>query len=87
MPLRDLVASFERELILAALHAAGGNQKRAAEALGVLPTTLQEKLKRLGIATPRSAKGVRGGERAPMPDRSTPPPHEALQTPQEDVKS
>jgi DNA-binding NtrC family response regulator len=29
--------------------AAGGNQRQAARALGVLPTTLNEKLKRLGL--------------------------------------
>lgn len=52
--LRDLLADFEKSLILAALTAAGGNQKRAAQALGVLPTTFQEKLKRLGLPRPRT---------------------------------
>jgi DNA-binding NtrC family response regulator len=32
-----------------ALRATGGNQRRAARALGVLPTTLHEKMKRLGL--------------------------------------
>lgn len=48
--LKDLVDTYERGLIEAALRAAGGNQRRAAEALGVLPTTLHEKMKRLGLA-------------------------------------
>ena len=43
------VARFERELIEAALQRAGGVQKRAASLLGVKPTTLHEKLKRLGL--------------------------------------
>jgi DNA-binding NtrC family response regulator len=47
--LKDLVAEFERRLIVDALDAARGNQRRAARALGVLPTTLNEKMKRLGI--------------------------------------
>ena len=32
-----------------ALLAEGGNQRRAAAALGLLPTTLHEKMKRLGL--------------------------------------
>jgi DNA-binding NtrC family response regulator len=47
--LKDLVDAYERGLIEAALRAASGNQRRAAEALGVLPTTLHEKMKRLGL--------------------------------------
>lgn len=47
--LRDLLDEYERGLILSALHKTGGNQRRAAAELGVLPTTLHEKLKRLGI--------------------------------------
>jgi len=35
--------------VQAALAASRGNQRRAAAALGVLPTTLHEKLKRLGL--------------------------------------
>jgi len=44
-----LKEAFERVLILAALEAAGGHQRRAATYLGVLPTTLNEKLKRLQL--------------------------------------
>jgi|RhiMetdeSRZDD1v2_1073273.scaffolds.fasta_scaffold2391858_2 DNA-binding NtrC family response regulator len=47
--LKTLVTDFERRLILEALAASGGNQRQAARALGVLPTTLNEKLKRLGL--------------------------------------
>lgn len=47
--LKDLVDAYERHVIEDALGAAGGNQRRAALALGVLPTTLHEKMKRLGL--------------------------------------
>lgn len=47
--LKNLVADYERKLILNALSASGGHQRRAAAFLGVLPTTLLEKMKRLGI--------------------------------------
>ncbi|HET7292335.1 MAG TPA: helix-turn-helix domain-containing protein [Vicinamibacteria bacterium] len=47
--LKDLVAQFEKRLILEALEASRGNQRQAARALGILPTTLNEKMKRLGL--------------------------------------
>ena len=47
--LKDLVDAYERHVIEDALLAASGNQRRAAQALGVLPTTLHEKMKRLGL--------------------------------------
>jgi len=47
--LKDLVDAYERHIIDDALRAASGNQRRAAQALGVLPTTLHEKMKRLGL--------------------------------------
>ena len=47
--LRTLLESYERQLIQAALAAAAGNQRRAANTLGLLPTTLHEKMKRLGL--------------------------------------
>ena len=50
--LRDLLDEYERGLILSALDKTGGNQRRAAAELGVLPTTLHEKLKRLGLRQP-----------------------------------
>ena len=62
LKLKDLRAVYERQLIYAALAAAGWNQRRAASALGVLPTTLHEKMKRLGLLPPGT-----GGEPAPDP--------------------
>ena len=47
--LKHLVEAYERHVIEDALRAASGNQRRAARALGVLPTTLHEKMKRLGL--------------------------------------
>ena len=56
--LKTLVEDYERELILAALADAGGHQRRAAASLGLLPTTLCEKIKRLGL---RQISGNSGG--------------------------
>jgi DNA-binding NtrC family response regulator len=50
--LHDAVARYERQLIEAALRRADGVQKQAAEILKVKPTTLNEKIKRLGIDVP-----------------------------------
>jgi DNA-binding NtrC family response regulator len=47
--LKQRVAAFERRLIQEALWLAGGNQRRAAAALGCLPTTLNEKMRRHGL--------------------------------------
>jgi transcriptional regulator with GAF, ATPase, and Fis domain len=47
--LKDLLDAYERELILKALAESGGHQRRAARALGVLPTTLNEKMRRLNL--------------------------------------
>jgi transcriptional regulator with GAF, ATPase, and Fis domain len=47
--LKSKVDAYERQLIQSALTAAAGNQRRAAAALGLLPTTLHEKMKRLGL--------------------------------------
>jgi DNA-binding NtrC family response regulator len=47
--LKTLVSDYERQLIESALSATHGNQRRAAYSLGVLPTTLHEKIKRLGL--------------------------------------
>ncbi len=57
--LKDLVEAYERNVIEDALRATQGNQRRAARALGVLPTTLHEKMKRLGLlhrAGPRASE-------------------------------
>ena len=47
--LQDQVRDYERNLIVNALAAAGGHQRRAAAVLGIRPTTLNEKMKRLGL--------------------------------------
>lgn len=53
--LKTLLEAYERRLIESALAATHGNQRRAAQALGLLPTTLHEKLKRLGLRPRRDA--------------------------------
>jgi DNA-binding NtrC family response regulator len=57
--LKYLVETYERQIIVDALRAAGGNQRRAARALGVLPTTLHEKMKRLGLLRRAEAQEAR----------------------------
>jgi DNA-binding NtrC family response regulator len=47
------VSRYERQLIETALREAGGVQRHAAELLGLKPTTLNEKIKRLKLASPR----------------------------------
>jgi DNA-binding NtrC family response regulator len=49
MDLARAVSDFERELIDAAMKQAGGVQKRAARLLGLKPTTLNDKIKRLKL--------------------------------------
>jgi DNA-binding NtrC family response regulator len=59
--LKRLVEDYERGLIVEALERVGGNQRRAAAELGVLPTTLNEKMRRLGLrACDRSSGDVSG---------------------------
>jgi DNA-binding NtrC family response regulator len=53
--LKAMVEAYERELIESALAAHNGNQRRAAAALGLLPTTLNEKLKRMGLRPSQAA--------------------------------
>lgn len=47
--LKSLLETYERGIIESALAATHGNQRQAAAALGLLPTTFHEKLKRLGL--------------------------------------
>ena len=54
---RDVIIGHERRYIEAALEAAGGVQKRAAELLHIKPTTLNEMIKRYDIRPRR-----RGGD-------------------------
>ncbi len=49
LSLKKLVEDYERRLIEDALARAQGNQRRAARELGCLPTTLNEKMRRLGM--------------------------------------
>jgi DNA-binding NtrC family response regulator len=49
--LQEEVQRFESELIRQALQRTHGNQRRAAKLLGVKVTTLNCKIKRLGIHT------------------------------------
>lgn len=49
MNLKAMLDAYERQIIESALAAAAGNQRRAASSLGLLPTTLHEKMKRLGL--------------------------------------
>jgi DNA-binding NtrC family response regulator len=49
MGLQEEVQRYESELIRHALQRTGGNQRRAAKLLGVKVTTLNCKIKRLGI--------------------------------------
>jgi DNA-binding NtrC family response regulator len=49
-----LLDAYERQLIETALAATAGNQRRAARSLGLLPTTLHEKMKRLGLLKRRN---------------------------------
>jgi transcriptional regulator with GAF, ATPase, and Fis domain len=51
--LRARLERYERRLICVALERAGGNQRRAARVLGMAPSTLCTRLKRLGIAVVR----------------------------------
>lgn len=53
--LKDLLEAYERSLIVGALTTCGGHQRRTAARLGVLPTTLHEKMKRLGLLKRRGA--------------------------------
>jgi len=56
--LKTMVDEYERALIQAALAEAGGHQRRAAASLGLLPTTLCEKIKRLGLRHGSSPEGT-----------------------------
>ncbi|PYR67185.1 MAG: hypothetical protein DMF88_13730, partial [Acidobacteria bacterium] len=59
---KDVITNVEKRLIESTLEAAGGVQKRAAELLGIKPTTLNEMIKRYEIGVRRSRKGTVAGE-------------------------
>jgi two-component system response regulator HydG len=50
--LADLVQEVERGAIIRALRQVEGNKERAAELLGLSPTTLWRKMKRLQLEWP-----------------------------------
>jgi DNA-binding NtrC family response regulator len=59
--------AYERDLIATALCESRGNQRRAARRLGILPTTLHEKMKRLGLrANPFLPAGARSDGEASL---------------------
>ena len=62
--LKTLVNEYERQLILSALGATRGHQRRAARCLGISPSSLHEKMKRLGIKVLPSWTGDREGKAA-----------------------
>jgi DNA-binding NtrC family response regulator len=64
MTLKERMNDYERALIQSALQAAGGNQRRAAVILGILPSTLSEKLKRLGMRQSAAHEPDEGAEAA-----------------------
>jgi DNA-binding NtrC family response regulator len=49
-----MVDEYERKLLVMALDLAHGNQRKAASSLGLLPSTLSEKLKRFGLRSTRA---------------------------------
>ena len=51
--LGDEVSALERQRILAALEACGGNQSRAAKSLGISRATLIRRLEQYGVPRPR----------------------------------
>jgi len=55
---KDVITNVEKRLIESTLEAAGGVQKRAAELLGIKPTTLNEMIKRYEIGIRRGRKGA-----------------------------
>jgi len=59
---KDVITNVEKRLIESTLEAAGGVQKRAAELLGIKPTTLNEMIKRYEIGIRRGKKGAGGGD-------------------------
>jgi len=68
LSLKDVLLSVERTLITSVLIACDWNQRRAAAALRLLPTTLSEKIHRLNIQAPedrwsREKRSI-GGRRA-----------------------
>lgn len=53
---RTLIEDHERALVLAALGVVGGRQRSAAALLRMLPGTLRERMRRLGVRAQRAAR-------------------------------
>ena len=75
---KEVITSVERRLIESTLEAAGGVQKRAAELLGIKPTTLNEMIKRheIGAWRKKPAAASDAGAAPVSPAR----PRQALPT-------
>ena len=65
---KDVITNVEKRLIESTLDAAGGVQKRAAELLGIKPTTLNEMIKRHDIGSRRKKEGSAPTEGSPASD-------------------
>ncbi len=76
--LREMVEAYEMNLILLALKAAQGHQRRASRMLGLLPSTLNEKMRRYRIRNPEPSGsasfdgGYRASDAALMMSAKTP---------------
>lgn len=70
-----LMAAYERSLVLWALARTDGRQLDAARMLGVQPSTLNEKMKRLGVVRPHESPGLdaRSPELIAVPRRGPSP--------------
>jgi DNA-binding NtrC family response regulator len=73
MTLKDMVLDYERRLILAALAASDGHQRRAAQSLGLLPTTLHEKMKNRQKGNSGDARAVTSHSPRPARRSGGPP--------------
>ncbi|MEO8501482.1 MAG: helix-turn-helix domain-containing protein [Vicinamibacteria bacterium] len=59
-PLKEMVDDYERKIVLMALELSHWNQRRAASSLGLLPSTLSEKMKRFGLRRVKEETGIQG---------------------------
>jgi DNA-binding NtrC family response regulator len=62
-PLKEMVEEYERKIVLMALELSHWNQRRAASSLGLLPSTLSEKMKRFGLRRVREEASPQGSPR------------------------
>ncbi len=63
-PLKEMVDDYERKIVLMALELSHWNQRRAASSLGLLPSTLSEKMKRFGLRRVKEEPAERGSSAA-----------------------